>query len=185
MWWAQQLPGPAGTELSLFPRGPWLLSGGWLHSCRTPARLLPTSGNHLSSMALKTDSPMSAQLFSAFLAPVLISHSKAIPVHSIPNRACVKVSSSSCPAPLKYFAKNYLVHLQPDLQQASAPLLCPCLLSFATPPGLVAAPHAYLGRGLKTLLGPSSSMSILPQSTSHHALTGHLPQGAGPGQAVG
>lgn len=76
MWWAQQLAGPAGAELSLFPRGPWLLSGGWLHSCRTPARLLPTSGNHPSSMALKTNSPMSAELFPACLAPVLISSPK-------------------------------------------------------------------------------------------------------------
>uniref|UniRef100_A0A8C5J7T1 Ankyrin repeat and zinc finger peptidyl tRNA hydrolase 1 n=1 Tax=Junco hyemalis TaxID=40217 RepID=A0A8C5J7T1_JUNHY len=64
------------AELSLLPRGHWLLRGGWLHSCRTPARLLPTSGNHPSSMALKTNPPMSVQLFPAFLAPVLISSPK-------------------------------------------------------------------------------------------------------------
>lgn len=52
MWWAlaQQLP---GTDLSLLPREHWLLSGGWLHSCRTLAQLLPISGNHPSSMLLK------------------------------------------------------------------------------------------------------------------------------------
>lgn len=78
MWGALGTAAPraAGAELSLLSRGHWLLRGGWLHSCRTPARLLPTSGNHPSSMALKTNPPMSVQLFPAFLAPVLISSPK-------------------------------------------------------------------------------------------------------------
>lgn len=78
MQWALGTAAPrgCGAELSLLLRGHWLLSGGWLHSCRTPARVLPTSGNHPSSMALKTNSPMSPQLFPALLTPVLISSLK-------------------------------------------------------------------------------------------------------------